>query len=355
MFKTARHFYLSLSLFFISCCLELPGTTDYSIVFVHLGNQLPAYAEVALSQARTFNQDCQIILLANERALQNFSTKNTHDNITCISCESLVCTEEHDRFNRNRGSEWFFWRYTSERFLYLNDLLEQYKLKNVFHLEYDNMIYVNLDELLPIFSNQYHGIGAVFDNDRRCIPGFVFIPNEIAMKQLAKCFADHAGEMRNDMEILAMYKNDYGYDAIDHLPIVCPDYVDDHELTSPSGHTVANKYKYCQNFQLFNSIFDGAALGQYLGGIDPNNGPSQPGFINESCVVNPSWLRYEWIINEAGRKVPYVIYNEKKYRINNLHIHSKRLHLFSSIVQTLKESRCRHNAQGLIGFLKAFY
>lgn len=43
---------------------------------------------------------------------------------------------------------------------------------------------------------------------------------------------------------------------------------------------------------------------------------------------------------EKGRKVPYAIYANKKYRINNLHIHSKRLELFLSAQEAkLKEWR----------------
>ena len=97
---------------------------------------------------------------------------------------------------------------------------------------------------------------------------------------------------------------------------------------SPMGHQVKNIQKYYNNIEAFQSIFDAAALGQYLGGIDPNNGPSSPGFINESCVFNPSLLSYEWINDDRGRKIPYIIFSGEKYRINNLHIHCKNLILF---------------------------
>ncbi|MFQ5677492.1 MAG: hypothetical protein ACE5G1_16505, partial [bacterium] len=131
-----------------------------------------------------------------------------------------------------------------------------------------------------------------------------------------------------DMALLGIFKDDYGSDNIDALPIIHENYVSTRPLVSRKGHTVQDKNKYCQNIDLFQSIFDAAALGQYLGGADPANGPSKPGFINESCVFNPSLLTFEWIYDEQGRRVPYATFENKRYRINNLHIHSKKLEWF---------------------------
>ena len=110
------------------------------------------------------------------------------------------------------------------------------------------------------------------------------------------------------------------------------DYVKDLTLKSASGHTVINKYLYCNHFEKFDSIFDAAAIGQYLGGVDYRlaNETNGPGFINESCIFNPSLLRYEWHPDKQGRKIPYVIFGKTKCRINNLHIHSKKLEDFYS-------------------------
>jgi hypothetical protein len=84
------------------------------------------------------------------------------------------------------------------------------------------------------------------------------------------------------------------------------------------------------NYQEFGSIFDAAAIGQFLGGIDPRNGVSKPGFINESCLFNPGLMTFVWERDAYGRLVPYAIYGSTKARINNLHIHSKKLEGFFS-------------------------
>jgi len=307
---------------------------DYSIVFVHIGNNIPSYTSTALSQARKFNPECPIILLAEQSAIENFDAPNVSDNISYITCESLTKTKEHQLFitKSTLNDQWRegFWRYTSERFLYLQDLIVDYDLKNVFHMEYDNMLYANLEEMLSTFTTQYPGIAATFDNDNRCIPSFIFIPNKKEITLLAKCFAVNAKKNLNDMEIVAIFKHQYGNVHIDYLPIITNEYVKTYPLVSDYNHTTQNPKNFCKNIDLFQSIFDGAALGQYLGGIDPRNGPSVPGFINESCLFQPDKIKIEWELDGLGRNVPYVIYPDKKYRINNLHIHSKKLENFKS-------------------------
>lgn len=327
--------FLTSFILLLSAFTSLYASSEHSIVFIHIGKTIPDNVPVALLQARTFNPDCPIIFIANEEALMNFKLSDPQANITYVFCESLDKTPEHVKFSKKTGlnSQWRegFWLYTSERFLYLNDLMVQYGLKNVFHLEHDNMLYVDLEELLPTFEAYYQGLGITMDNDDRCIPGIVYVHNTIAMKLLASFFADNAGDNHNDMQILSRFKKAYGRKLTQNLPIITREYVDTQRLVSPHGHTGRDKNEYCQHIEQFQSIFDAAAIGQYLGGIDPFNGHSTPGFINESCVFNPSLLSYEWIEDDKGRKVPYAVYANKKFRINNIHVHSKNLLQFASI------------------------
>ena len=106
------------------------------------------------------------------------------------------------------------------------------------------------------------------------------------------------------------YKNTH---YIDTLPIFITD-------NNTPEHTLLTK-----NFYKYNAIFDGAAIGQYLGGIDPRNTSSKNtvGFINETCIIDYSKYKFEWCKNK-----PYIIIKDIKYEIINLHIHSKNLKLF---------------------------
>jgi hypothetical protein len=109
-----------------------------------------------------------------------------------------------------------------------------------------------------------------------------------------------------------------------------PDYASVYRLESPNHHRTKNPKAYSNHADVFNAIFDAAAIGQFLGGIDPIHKNNAPGFINESCLFNPSLLKYEWRLDEQGRSVLYALFNERAYRIINLHVHSKRLRDFRS-------------------------
>lgn len=323
-------------IFLVNCKTPL-YSEDYSILFIHIGSKLPDYANTAFMQARKFNPDCSIILLANQSAIDAFvcDTDLDETKLILISCESLNISKAHLQFIQNTKLKPGFWRCASERFLYLAEFVEEYQVSNVFHLEYDNMLYANLGDLLPVFKANYPAIGATFDNDERCIPGFVYIANSQAANELAGCFARHAKKGLSDMQIISLcrYENS---SMIDYLPIIHKSYVMANSMSSTTGHKAKEKKDYCKHVDAFDSIFDAAALGQYLGGTDPIIGRGlKPGFINESCLFNPSLVQYLWEKDDQERWVPFAVYGNEKRRINNLHIHSKKLHLFSSTRSTM--------------------
>lgn len=304
---------------------------DYSIVFVHIGNKIPSYADVAMSQARLFNPNARIILLGSREALQRFSLLSDQENIELCPYEDIPKSKLHEAYHNQCVEISPFWRYTSERFLYLWDWMRDTGSNHVFHLENDNMLYADLEPLLPHFQREYPGIGATFDNEDRCIPGFVWIADCNAMELLAQYFVKKAPERISDMYVIGSYRKERSAQWIDTLPIIMPSYHDLYPLESPHHHTTHRPKAYSNHAELFQSIFDGAAIGQFLGGIDPIHAHNEPGFINESTLFNPSLLQYQWIQDEKERSVPYAVFQGQFYKIINLHIHSKRLQAFKSL------------------------
>lgn len=306
----------------------------YSIVFVHLGDELPSYLYDAGHQARLFNATADIMVIAEQKAIDCYDKEAfIQDDIVFVACEDLKPSELHLEFRQktllDTSFRQGFWRKCTERFYLIEELMRQHELTDVFHLEYDNMLYVDLDDIMDVF-HMYPNSAATFDNDDRCIPGFMYFAHAQAATNLVTYITSVCTSGLNDMQVIARYKNWHGDKEISSLPITMPAYIKKIGLRSPSGLTVVVPESYASHFEDFNSIFDAAALGQYLGGIDPRNGPSKQGFINESCVFNPSRLKFEWTVDEEGRKVPFAIFEEKRYRINNLHIHSKNLKEFAS-------------------------
>lgn len=294
-----------------------------SLAFVHLGEELPDYLPIALKQARLFNPDIPIYLIANKCAFQK--AHNTPKTVICICCEDLPQSNAHTMFLKNsQHNNSFrngFWRKATERLFYVEELMHSHELTNVIHMEYDNMLYVDLHELMPTLK-QYSELGIIFDNDSRTIPNFIFIAQPSSMTHLATYIALQANRAINDMHIIALYKNNYPH-MVKSLPVIPNSYTNFQKK-------VADPTLYSNNIDSFQSLFDGAAIGQYLGGIDPRNGHSAPGFINRDAAYDVSHFQFDWQLDEHERNIPYLKYQGEKYRINNLHIHSKKLENFTS-------------------------
>jgi len=90
----------------------------------------------------------------------------------------------------------------------------------------------------------------------------------------------------------------------------------------------------CKNSDIFPFIFDAAAMGQYLGGVDPRNTSANTiGFVNEGCAIRYDRNRFEWETIDGIRRPFLVIDAEdgeevRKIPIFNLHIHCKRVSQF---------------------------
>lgn len=316
-------------IFFLSSILT--SKPDYSIVFIHLGKSIPKYIKHAIRQARSFNKNCKIYLITDNPSI--ISNEILELQTIAINIENLPKSSQHQEFLKkttlDRDLLDGFWLAASERFFILDDFIKYFNKKNIFHMEYDTMLYANLSELLPVFEEKYQNIAAVFDNDDRCVPCFVYVKNKFASEKIAACFLKNATSGKNDMQVMAILRHE-DPSIIECLPIIMPKYTINHELRSTCGYSTKTPNTYSNNFNSFNSIFDAAALGQFLGGQDPRNGESKPGFINESCLFNASLLSYSWELDNQNRKIPYAIFDGNKCKINTLHIHSKKLEEFLS-------------------------
>lgn len=199
-----------------------------------------------------------------------------------------------DRYYRNG-----FWINTSLRMFYIHAYLKKYNKEKIIHLENDNMIYEDL-ELLKDFLKK-DKIYCTFDCPTRVILGIIYIPNDEELKKVL----DNYNYKIDDMYNFGLIKIN------ENLPIINDNY--DYNNKKPI-------------------IFDAAAMGQYLGGIDPMNNPNDTrGFINETCIIDYSKYKFYWKKNQNNLWCPYLNNNGELIKIINLHIHSKKLEKFSSL------------------------
>jgi len=241
-----------------------------------------------------------------------FNNKFEHllDKIAIINIESLIPNYTNDiGMNINTTFRNGFWKLTTYRFYALHRYMKQYDKENIIHIENDVLIYKNINDICFHTKDK---ILLTLDSKTRCIPGIMVVPN---YKLLENCLAIFKKNL-NDMENWAYCFHSLP-ELIDSLPIF---------ITDKSEH---ERNIITRNFNSYNAIFDAAAIGQYLGGVDPRNqGGDTTGFVNETCIFNYSAYKFIWKKNENNFQVPFILINSIEYPIINLHIHCKNLKRF---------------------------
>lgn len=236
------------------------------------------------------------------------------DKVKLISIEELDDIFNYtDKSTMTRDFRGGFWYHTSARFFYIYAFMEKYNISNVVHLENDVLLYYNCDEMLADKFNQNH-IYIPFSSYDRSVISIMYIPTSNLLKQILK----HYNCAKNDMQNFAKIQKQTN--IIDNFPICITD------------TTKNEEYQFItRNFDTFQFIFDAAAIGQYIGGVDPRNIEGDTtGFVNEHCAIRYDIFDISWKKDNINSvKKPFIKINDTEYRIFNLHIHSKNLEQWS--------------------------
>lgn len=309
-------------------------SSDVCFVLVHIGeDDFPLHMYQCISQIRKFNPHNKLFIILNKknRRYSKLLLKSYYCKVEYL--EDFKTTDRHKIFrkknklkNKGLGN---FWEYTTERFFYIEELIIKYELENVVHMENDVLLYTSMNSLVSIMMENYQHLAVTQDNDKRAIGGIVYMHNKESIADFTSFIV--STEMQfNDMELLATYLNERRAKGDYNLPVVPNNYIFHDELVNKNGDRPKRKEIYYNNYIKFNAIFDAAAIGQYLGGIDKIHSLEDTrGFINETAYYDPSKFDYIWSENETGR-VPYAKYHGEMIPIINLHIHSKQLADFMS-------------------------
>ncbi|HYG89061.1 MAG TPA: hypothetical protein VD978_22695 [Azospirillum sp.] len=307
----------------------------HAILFVHLGEALPPYLDDALAQARLFN-GCDILLITNAAALAA-SPPDPGLRVRSVAVEDLPASPKLAAFRAaatvDRAFRFGFWSYVIERFFHIEAAMAAFGLENVVHLETDNLLYADLDTLIPRLEKLYPGGAVPFDGDRRGIAGILYIRNLAAVARftrfVAEIFTRNRGVRANDMMLLGLARQRLGASVLDALPVVP---AASGPLRSLTGEAAADPSLYARHAEALGTVFDTGAFGQYLGGVDPRNVRGRPtlGFVNESAVFQASRYRFRLAPDQDGRRIPWLCSGGRSWPIANLHVHSKNLAAFRS-------------------------
>lgn len=274
-----------------------------TLVLVHIGEHFPEYINDCILKLQSVTS-IPIHILASQSNLEKITATNS---VTKIDLKSIPPTEKTQEFEKksklNSSFRGGFWKFAMMRFFYIYDYVVWRGLTDIFHIENDNLVYMDFLPFLEHFQKKQ--MWCIMDSKTRCIPSFLYFKDqEIISKLLSTCIQS-CSESINDMFALGKFRND-NKDQVGLLPII-GSYADPIDAI------------FMEYAETFKCVFDAAAVGQYIGGIDTRN-TTEPtksiGFINEACVIKCDKAIVEW-----KNKMPYL----NGLPLVNLHIHSKDL------------------------------
>ena len=287
------------------------------------GDNLPSFIKFGLHQIRTFNPDINIYFLTDTKILNDNIFKDY--NIIPIDKNNYYSDKikEYEMYYNYGTSS--FWTLAATRLIYIENFMKENNLEDVYHFENDVLLYFKIEDFHQKFKELYKNIAITTGGPDKTMTGFMYIKNYESMSNMTQFFIDtlktygingtmmkYGMDMVHEMSLMKFYGIEKGSYFLENLPIL------------PFGD-------FSINFDKFNSIFDPATWGQFVGGTRTDGPGAKPldHYIGRLLTQNVDW-KVEWQI-ENGLKIPYFNYDGKKMvKINNLHIHSKNLDLYVS-------------------------
>jgi len=288
-----------------------------NLVMVHIGDNLPPYFWDTCEQVRRFS-GCKIHVVIpgnclNQNAIQRIG-------VTATGWEELAKDEIYQNFEKKCYLH-DFWKVTMGRLYILEILIRRRQLKHVVHIENDVLIYHDPNNLINEFKkvgknsvlltpvgDDYASAAYLYVKNHHPIANMNRVMLETLVKGKALSQKLFGTPDPTEMMIIAHLWKRYD-NLIAYFPV----------FTEGKGSV---------NLQAFNSIFDGASLGQYVGGTnaDPPGWTGQHHWAGKRLALGKHRVEFRNISH--GRRVPYLFGGNKEYRINNLHIHSKKVKEF---------------------------
>ena len=156
------------------------------LILVHLGKEFQFHIFDCVEQIRIFNPNIHLHLLVQtdvyNKIMKTYKEIIFAYNVILKNCDLEEKSNEHllfeKRSNLDRIYRNGFVYYCTQRFLVLHDYILNNSLVNIIHIEYDNLIFCDLNNIINILEENYN-CGAVFDNSTQCVPSFVYFKNSL--------------------------------------------------------------------------------------------------------------------------------------------------------------------------------
>jgi len=284
----------------VSLKVSPEGAKKVAIVFVHLGKNPSPTLISSAKYARITNPNARVLLLTDR--IKDWKA---------FPGEVIAIKDSQNRNTRHivKGASYLekiaggYWVNTYERIFVLSQLEEILDLETlIVHIESDVLIQDEKILQNALSGIELKGIGVPRMNENQGIASILISPNfgelNKALSLLKKLAIKYPEKCSTDMNLLGLALN---LGIISELPTWKS------QNSIPDG--LGNYF-----------LFEGAAVGQYLFGLDPIHTKNirVSGFENPTFPVKLSNLK--WATQENA---VYAYEGQQKYWFTNLHIHSK--------------------------------
>ena len=285
------------------------------LVFIWLGSSFPHWGRQSLALSKLLS-GLEVVVISNKATglIAEADTQYFIEDFYCAP-DAWKCSEQTFDSKYRDG----FWIKTTERFFVLEQFATKYAIQSLFHAELDNLVF-NIAGLASRLDQLGSGLFCPRDSFNRGIASLIYINNCQALTELNALAVDNHLAEKNDMMLLGyLLSHSRHFFSLPTESSLQDQQPGDWEAVSPTAS---------------NGIFDAAAIGQFLFGIDPRSGPMVllNGFENENKCCDLWRLTYEISISDRN----FTIRNKDNgiaFNLFNIHVHSK---LFNLLVNPLK-------------------
>jgi len=267
-------------------------TMTIPVVFIFKGKSLPKYVYHSIRMNMDYNPDINFYFLSNHKLNIRFPKFKIILLDHFYQSSDIVFFSDHKTNQFRKG----FWNNTIERYLILEKFMNHFLFDKVIHMELDNVGF-NLNSItqqLDVLEN-----GMYFPSYKGDVSAasFLFVSGVSSLQGFKKFILENKD--KNDMVLLNEYNQKYQKNLFQLPTTPC-------DLQS-------------EDF----GLYDLSILGHYLFGVHKKN----LYWINFNLIVYYPQLIHYFIDNQSRflleEKSFFLINGYKKYKINNLHVHSK--------------------------------
>tara|TARA_B100000965_G_C19558990_1_gene743586 strand:+ start:94 stop:963 length:870 start_codon:yes stop_codon:yes gene_type:complete len=278
-------------------------------LYIYLG-KVPEYVKNSINAVLSVDKDAEVYFCSEYNpGFRNVNFINVKD----LQSELTMATADLNIYNETNydSSQNSLWINSLLRIFYINDFLDFTNLNQLVHFDSDVVIYKPFNEISEVFTNNQLNITKL-DNER-LIFGYSFIPRHEVILNICKKIFDF-------LEINNSKNSNFKINPLNEMQILGNIMQEDSTLFNTLPDL---PYFGSQN------IFDPASYGQYLGGThqEPKKWYKKKRPILDHTVGQE--IGAKRIEVNFENSIPSVSYNQEKYDLVNLHIHSKNLSKFN--------------------------